>query len=412
MGNWRGRILGQTALEICGADPASALNRLTAGRIPFWDIDWKDAFTVSVVVPSKAVDRARAAAEKAMCEVREGRQQGAPHFLRRLLGRPVLVAVLLLNLAAALILPQFVFFYEVEGNETVPEEKILRALAELDVGFGTFGPQIRPQWIKDHILNMIPELQWITVTQNGCVAQVVVRERLEMPETEDRTALSHVVATQSGVITSQSILAGQALCAVGDTVIAGQRLVSGVVDLERTYALENAKAEIYARTWRKGTAYTPDSCLRKTYTGQVCRSVWLELGNRRIKIFGNSGILASSCDKMIERKPLTLPGGYELPVALVIETCRPYTLEEVSLTPLDGQLRLEAYVEDAVSGAMVAGKILERSFSISRIDGCFRLDWLLECEEMIAQQVEFQYTEEDFTHDGTNSQRGTDGAGD
>ena len=210
MGNWRGKLLGQTVLELFGADPAAALNRLTAGRIPFWDIVWKDQFTVSVVVPSKAVGQARAAAEKAMCEVREGRQSGALPWLRRLLRRPVLVLCLLFNLAAALILPQFVFFYEVVGNETVPEAQILRALEELGVGFGTFGPDIRPQWIKDHMLNLIPELQWITVTQNGCLAQVVVRERLELPETEDRKARAHVVATKSGGRTNQYILAGQA----------------------------------------------------------------------------------------------------------------------------------------------------------------------------------------------------------
>ena len=262
------------------------------------------------------------------------------------------------------------------------------------------------------MLNLIPELQWITVTQNGCLAQVVVRERLEPPETEDRTAPAHVVATQSGIITSQSILAGQALFEVGDTVVAGDRLVSGLVDLERTYILEHANAEIYARTWRKGTVYTPDSCLRKTYTGQVFHSVWLEIGRQRIKIFVNSGILSANCDKMIERTPWTLPGGYTLPVTLVVETCRPYTLEEVPLSAVDGQMRLEAWAEETVSQAMVAGKILERGFSLTRSQGCYRLDWSLECEEMIARQVEFEFTKEDFTYDGTNSQRGTDGAGD
>src|SRR5699024_10592552 len=103
MGNWRGRLLGQTALEFFGADPAAALNRLTAGRIPFWDIVWKDQFTVSIAVPSEAVGQAKAAAEKAMCEVREGRQSGALPWLRRLLRRPVLVLCLLFNLAAALL---------------------------------------------------------------------------------------------------------------------------------------------------------------------------------------------------------------------------------------------------------------------------------------------------------------------
>ena len=91
---------------------------------------------------------------------------------------------------------------------------------------------------------------------------------------------------------------------------------------------------------------------------------------------------------------------------------RTYTLEEVPLSAVDGQMRLEAWAEATVSQAMVAGKILERGFSLTRSQGCYRLDWSLECEEMIARQVEFAYTEEDFTYDGTNSQRRTDGAGD
>ena len=173
-------------------------------------------------------------------------------------------------------------------------------------------PDIRPQWIKDHLLNTLTDLQWITVTQNGCLAQVVVRERPETPETEDRRQLSHVVAARDGVIVSQSILAGQALCKVGDTVQAGQRLVSGIVDLDWTYAVENAKAEIYAYTHRTGTVVTPDSGYIKEATGETVRCLWLEVGKCRIKIFGNSGILEASCDKMWERQPLTLPGGYEL----------------------------------------------------------------------------------------------------
>ena len=99
-------------------------------------------------------------------------------------------------------------------------------------------------------------------------------------------------------------------------------------------------------------------------------------------------------------------------MTLVVETCRPNTQEEVPLSAVDGQMCLEAWAEETVSQAMVAGKILERDFSLTRSQGCYRLDWSLECEEMIARQVEFEFTKEDFTDDGTNSQRGTDGAGD
>ena len=396
MGNWHGRLAGQVELVLRGPDPAWALNRLCAARVPFWDVDWRDSFTVALTVPTRASERARAEAGRAMCDCETGPVRGLPRQLGRLLRRPVLLLFLLLNLAAIVVLPRFVFFYSVTGNETVPEEQILRALEDLGVGFGTYGPDIRPQWIKDHLLNTLTDLQWITVTQNGCLAQVVVRERPETPETEDRRQLSHVVAARDGVIISQSILAGQALCKVGDTVQAGQRLVSGIVDLDWTYAVENAKAEIYAYTHRTGTVVTPDSGYIKEATGETVRCLWLEVGKRRIKIFGNSGILEASCDKMWERQPLTLPGGYELPVALIWETYTPYTLRAASSTESAAQLLLADYAESMTRADMVAGEILERDLDLTVRRGIYRLDWDFRCREMIARSVEFDFSEKDF----------------
>lgn len=396
MGNWHGRLLGQMTLVLRGPDPAWALNRLCTARVPFWDVDWRDAFTVAVTVPVRAAERAEAEAERAMCEVEAGSIRGLPRQVGRILRRPVLLLVLLLNLAAVLVLPQFVFFYSVTGNETVPEEQILRALEDLGVGFGTFGPDIRPQWIKDHLLNQLPQLQWITVVQNGCLAQVVVRERPETPQTQDRRQLSHVIATQSGVITSQSILAGQALCKVGDTVQAGQRLVSGIVDLERTYTIENAQAEIYANTTHRGVILTPETYGTKADTGGSTHCLWLEIGRRRIKIFGNSGISSTSCDKMVERRPLTLPGGYALPVALVWETFTPYTVQETALSASAAQMLLEEDAASTTRAGMVAGEILSRDMTLTSHNGAYHLTWVLGCREMIAKSVEFHFSEEDF----------------
>lgn len=396
MGNWHGRLLGQVTLILRGPDPAWALNRLCAARVPFWDVDWRDAFTVAVTVPFRAVARAEAEAARAMCETEAGPARGLPRHIGRILRRPVLLLFLLLNLAAAIVLPQFVFFFTVTGNETVPEERILRTLEDLGVGFGIFGPDIRPQWIKDHVLNQLPELQWITVVQNGCLAQVVVRERPETPETQDRRQLSHVIATESGVITSQSVLAGQALCKVGDTVKAGQRLVSGLVNLERTYTIENAQAEIYANTTHRGVTVTPETYGTKVETGETFHCLWLEIGKQRIKIFGNSGILSTSCDKMVERRPLTLPGGYALPVTLVWETFTPYTVRETALSESAAQLLLEEDAESVTQAGMVAGEILSRETALTCHSGAYRLTWVLACREMIAKSVEFHFSEEDF----------------
>ena len=110
MGNWHGRLAGQVELVLRGPDPAWALNRLCAARVPFWDVDWRDSFTVALTVPARASERARAEAGRAMCDCETGPVRGLPRQLERLLRRPVLLLFLLLNLAAIVVLPPVCLF--------------------------------------------------------------------------------------------------------------------------------------------------------------------------------------------------------------------------------------------------------------------------------------------------------------
>ncbi len=380
-------LRGYLVLEIKGASPGWALNRLTAARIPFWRVVWRDSFTLEVCVLLRDRERAEQAVAGAMCDCRLVEKIGLRWSVGGLLRRPVLLVMLALSFLAVSVIPNFVLFYSVSGNETVPEEAILRELQTLGVGFGTFGPSIKPQWIKDRMLNILPLLQWITVTQNGCRAEVIVRERPAPAETEERRDFANVIATQSGVIVKQSVLAGQAMYQVGDVVEKGDLLVSGIVDLERTYAVEHAKAEIYARTWRTKDILIPNEYGEKVYTGAHWTCVWLTIGEKRIKIFGNSGISATACDKMIEMKRLSLPGGLEFPVSLTVETFLPYEMETGTLAEPAAQLLLTDYAERAARQDMVAGEILKSQFVLMERDGCYRLSSTLECQEMIAKTV-------------------------
>ncbi len=392
-------LRGYLILKITGASPSWALNRLAGARIPFWRVAWQDSFTVEICVLRRDREKAAAAIESAMCDHQSLREVGARAAFGGLLRRPVLLVMLVLSVASVVVIPKFVLFYTVTGNETVPDQEILRTLQELNVGFGTFGPRIHPQNIKNHMLNLLPQLQWITVTQNGVCAEVVVRERPPKPEIENRKGFSNIVASQSGVITQQSVLAGQALHKVGDVVEKGELLVSGIVDLETVFTVENANAEIYARTWRKNEALIPSEYGEKIYSGASWTCRWLIIGEKRIKIFGNSGISTTACDKMIETRALSLPGGYIFPVSIVTETFRPYTVAAAQMPGATAQLLLEDYTQRTALGQMVAGEILESRSEMTEQNACYRLSAVLECHEMIAATVEADWIKEDIAHD-------------
>lgn len=392
-------LRGFVILEFCGASPEWVLNRLTEARVAFWDIQWIDSLTLRVKVFRDKQLTACTLAEAAMCDSRVISSHGIYLSIDRLLRRPVLLAMVFLCLMSMLVLPCFVFFFEVHGNETIPEQLILQELEQAGVHFGIFGPNIYPRRVKDHMIEALPKLQWVTVEQHGCRAVIEVREREEIPQTETKKGFANVIATQSGIITKQSVFTGQPQFQVGDTVLKGDILVSGIVDLERTYLIERANAEIYARTWRKIPACLPSSYIRKTVNNEKDYCVWLILGGRRIKIFGNSGISYSSCDKMINTKELALPGGFSLPVSMEIETFSFYEVAEHKMERDTAESLLAQYAATFATEQMRAGEILREKYALQEQDGIYWLEATLECHEMIAEVVEAKWKNEEFVND-------------
>ena len=396
-------IFGFCELEIVGAAPQWALNRLASSRIAFWDVEWLDELTVRIRVRVGDTEQAKLRITGAMCESKILRTAGIQVIGKKLIRRPVLLFSLGINILLLVWLSNFVLFYHVVGNEAVPDEAILRTLEGLGVGFGQYGPDIDPQAIKDHVLNLLPELSWITVTQSGCRATVVVREKPETEEIEDRKGFGHIVASQSGVITKQEVYVGQSMVEVGDAVLEGELLVSGMVNLDRVVMLRKAKAEIFAMTTRQIAVEIPIDFQQKCYTGEVWRCVWLTIGQKRIKIFGNSGISCTDCDKMIETKKLTLPDGFELPITVLVESFYGYTTQEQKLPEVTAQVLLSAYAQACVSQQMIAGEILHTDQQFGERDGCYVLDAQFACQEMIALPVQADETKEEQNYDGTNS---------
>ncbi len=392
-------LRGYSVIEICGASPGWALNKISDARIAFWDICQIDSMTVRVKVFRGSEQYVCSAAASAMCDSKTVATRGIFEITDRIVGRPVLLIMLLFSILAALLLPCFVFFYEVEGNETIPEQRILRALNGSEIGFGTYGPYIYPRRARDRVIADIPELQWLTIVQNGCRAKVVVREREQAPALEARKGFANVIASRSGIITKQAVYLGQPLCKVGDTVSKGEVLVSGVVDLERTYLLEPANAEIFARTWRQIAACIPTSYRDKSAVSGQKKCLWLVFGGRRIKIFGNSGISYGSCDKMISTKTVTLPQGLQLPISVVTETFCLYEDHTTQMKQSDAERILTAYAEEMTNLQMKAGQILGKSGQMEKGKGQYLLTSTLECHEMIAEVVEAKWNNEEFTND-------------
>ena len=378
-------LFGACRVRIMGGSPAWAVSRLSEARILLRDVTPVDDFTIEAHILLRDTARADAACTRAMCTMEILETSGASRTFSGLRRRWCFALLLTLVITAGYFIPKFVFFYRVSGNDRVPAEQILRELNDLGVGFGTYGPNIKPQDLKNQMLRRIPELQWLTVTQNGMCAEVVVRERPEREPVLDRTTPQNVVASRAGVITEVLCFDGNCLVVPGQAVEAGQLLVSAYTDLEFKTQVSAARAEVYAETVRHTETLLPETALRKLPTG-TRKQVSLLLGSRRLCLWGD-GNSSQDCDKTTERRFFTLPGGYFLPIGLEIVTIFSYDTYETAADADAARESMEELAARRIREDLIAGTAEQISYRFTREDGCFRLETRAECVEMIARQT-------------------------
>lgn len=378
---------GTALLRLEGAWPEGCLNRFAGKRIAFWDAERIDDFTYTARVYVKDLPRAELAAQRAMCGCTVVSRYGFRARFGGLRYRAVLAGLAGAVICALCILPQFIWTLDVQGCETLHEEQVLRALESLGIGFGAWGPSIDSQTVKNHMLALLPELEWIAINRSGGRATVLVQERTAAPELLDRREPANIVASRTGIITEMQVLSGEPAVRPGQTVLRGELLVSGCFDRTTGVQTTHAMAEIYARTWHQQAAVTPADTQVKAYTGEAVTQFALVFGGKRINLYRNSGISQANCDKMTQASTLTLPGGITLPVTLIEETYRAYTLIHTEVDAAAAEEQLGTFTRDYVFSGLVGGEITQFRSSFEAGGGLYRLDSVAECIEQIALEV-------------------------
>ncbi len=399
-------LIGETRLSVTGASPQDFLNLLTQYGIPFWAVERADDLHYAVCLPLRKEKHAIRLAPRRFCTAEVIARRGLPALLKKLLRRPALMIGLAAAIALCFLLQNRIWVIDVKGNDRVPQEVILRALADLGIKPGESSADYDPQRIKMQMLNAVPELSWLAANRTGGKITVLVTER-DLPQEEtDRPPAGNLIASSDGVITDYSVSEGMRLIVRGETVTAGQVLVSGIEDYGLCLRAVCAEGEIYANTWRQGSVLTPVFALEKAYTGREWKEVSLLVGRNRIKLCGNSGISVGSCDKMISVKRLRLPG-YAFPVAVETAVFREYTLIERLKDPETVRGELESAWERRIRADMVAGVIGQTQYRFARNDTIYVLNAESTCNEMIARLVPLCGQYEGEHYDGTDHQRRT-----
>ncbi len=373
--------------------PERVLNICSARGIAFREPAFLGASELAISVDRRDWRRVRAACADAGAEARIERVAGVPFFLGRLRRRRALLAGLAACAALFAANACFIWDLQVEGNETVPAERILRVLARYGVRRGTFVFSVDQRRLCNHALPELPELAWLTVNVRGCRGRVVVRERVPRPELVNESAPTNVIARRDALVTEVRALDGRAAVLPGTTVRRGQLLISGVVDTQGVQQPSvgtrylAGKGEVWGRTWYELSTKVPLFRELRAPAGEPTHAYAVLWGENRVKFSRKeTGNLSAGYDKIICRKQWTLPGGFALPVTWVTETYQPCAVLHAERSRGEaealGRAALEGYLAELLGAEGQPVSV--------RCASAARGDWLLvtlsaECREQIGE---------------------------
>ena len=393
-------LRGSVRVEVTGAFPERFLNLCAQAGIGFWELEWPDGTTLRLRVARSDFKRLEPLARRVMCELKVIRRTGVPDFLGRFRRRYALLAGLALSLTAVCVLSQFILTVEVEGNVTVPTSAILEQLRREGVYPGAYGPAIDENLAGNSVLLNISQLAWVSVNLHGTRAQVLVRERSPKPEIVDESVPTHVVAGASGILTQVEVRNGRAVYHEGDTVVEGEVVISGIMELREPAYTEidmgtmtvHAQGKVYARTWRTLSAVLPLTAQVKQYTGEEQTTWRLSVLGHCISLWGSGVPAYEQYDKQASSHTLTLPGGRELPFTLSWETARAYQLAQAQIDPEQGEQMLQERLTERLEELMeqTEGEVLATEFTAAQKDGMLTVTLVAECSEQIGREVPFE----------------------
>jgi len=383
--------LANVQIEITSADFAGFLNALSNRKFRLKNVEYRDGLTILAVIHKADFKKVKDIAEKSGAQIKVISESGFVSAAANIVKRPILMAFLMIVLLLSIFLPSRVLFITVEGNTAIPDRYILEIAAECGIRFGCTRRQVRSEVMKNRLLEKIPELQWAGINTSGCTAVISVQEKTVQDQQPENThSVSSVVAARDGVIQSCTVLRGDPLCTVGQAVKAGQTLVSGYIDCGTVTKTTRASAEIRALTFRELELLAPSATLQRGESVSTRVRFSLKIGKKLIKFYKDSGNLDITCGKIYSEEYVHLPGGFQLPIAIVKESVEYYS-QDHDPNSMDWNDWLPDFARHHLKNQLISGEIVSEQVALNPMEGACYYYGKFACSEMIGQ-IKYEQT--------------------
>lgn len=373
-------LLGYVRFSIEGEFPERLLNQLAANSVSGWGYDRRNG-TLTACISANDYLKIHRIKSKNRVKTRVLERRGLPFLLKRYRLRAGFLIGLVFCLFSLFYLSSFVWNVKVVGNSKLTDKEVLTVCKEIGLYEGAKISKIDTNLLKTQLALKFDDIAWASINIEGVKATVNVSESIG--NKGEKKQPCNLVAQRDGVISDLRVTKGTIMVKPGQTVSAGDLLVSGITEYkDGTASFGISSGEVFAETERKLTFLANYVQTEKIYVSSPQKRSVLSVFGLNIPLYLGSlkgNFETETKTRRFERNEMYLPIFLTETTFLAVDQ-RAYEIDTATAEALAKQKLLELE-EKELKGVEILSKdiVIEPQEKGVKITGKYK------CKENIAK---------------------------
>ena len=317
-------ITGYVDIVIEGYYIEKFINICNSKQINLWNIKKENSIKMLASIKISDFKELKQICRKTKCKVKIQNKKGLPFTIKKYKKRKVFLLFLMLIILTIIVLSNFIWNIEIEGDESIPKEEIMAIVKNEGLEIGAFKGKIDTKEIINKIRLERDDVSWVGINIEGTNAIIKLVKADEKPEIINEEEYCNIVANRDATILKVSAQNGTPLVKEGDTVTNGDIIIAGWMEGKYTgkqyvHAQGEVQAKVSYKTLEK--VYLKET--KKVETGESENRYSVKINNFQINLLKTLPKF-QKYDTIEENKKLKLFSNFYLPLEIVKYTYKEY----------------------------------------------------------------------------------------
>ena len=247
------KITGELEVTATGLSPEKLLNLAAKNHISLSGVRRLSYTQLCFNIGPADYNRLKKLLPEGRYKLNIGSSRGLSLMLYAFRARYCLIAGIIISIVLAFFASSRIWFVKVRGCEKVSEENVLQLLESYGLKSGASVSGEELDEMEKRLMQVISDISWVGISRRGVNIYAYIKESSELPESTPIDKPADVIALKDGVVEKVTVLQGRAVVTQGQTVRAGDVLISGeLIYQDLPYQYIYALGDVQARIWYSG----------------------------------------------------------------------------------------------------------------------------------------------------------------